>query len=90
MTDPHTALRDAVALISGCLAEPEPLLDDTLGSVLNDLADADPNDVIVAFAGISVALVRAVAHDTPYTPHDYWNQRAAGLCARLADVENTP
>ncbi|MFC4611159.1 hypothetical protein ACFO9E_25695 [Streptomyces maoxianensis] len=88
MSAMHNTLRDAVAVISGCLADPEPALDKALDSVLEDLQDANPMDIVAAFAGITLGLVEDLAHGTPDTREDYWQGRAARLSAHITEMEN--
>lgn len=88
MTDLADTVRDVVAVISGCLADPEPTLNRTLDHVLTDLQQANQMDIVAAFAGITLALVDDLAHGTPDTREDYWRGRANELAARLTEMEN--
>ncbi|MEV8307858.1 hypothetical protein AB0P36_10965 [Streptomyces flavidovirens] len=84
----HDTVRDAVALISGCLADSEPVIDSALESVLEDLEQASAIDVVAAFASITVTLVSDLADGTPDTREDYWRTRAGRITRRLTEVEN--
>ncbi|WP_236244519.1 hypothetical protein [Streptomyces sp. CC210A] len=84
----HQTIRDAVALITGVLAAPEPLLDQQLEEVVSDLESADPLDVLATFASISVALTQHLADQTPHTPQELWQTYASTISTHLAEQEN--
>jgi len=91
MTALHTTLLDVVALVGGGIAEldtPDDQIGQAVTAIVNDLQAADPDDVVTAFLGVTLALVERLAKRTGETPEEYWNHTAAGLSARLAGLEN--
>lgn len=91
MTSLHSALRDITALVGGGISElrtDDPDMGRVLNGVLSDLQAADPDDVLVAFLGVTIALTERLAQHAGTTPTDYWNRTAAGMSARLAELEN--
>ncbi|MEV7994928.1 hypothetical protein AB0O67_24350 [Streptomyces sp. NPDC086077] len=72
MTTRATTVRDAVALITGALADPEPAIDRTLDQIIEDLEQAEPIDVITAFAAFTTGLARDLALVTGECSEDIW------------------
>ncbi|MEV8554833.1 hypothetical protein AB0L04_34135 [Streptomyces glaucescens] len=86
MTDNRaTTVRDAVALITGILAEPEPTLDRTLDTVVADLEHADPIEVIATLAGFTAGLTRELALATDSLSEDVWQGYADRIATRLLE-----
>lgn len=86
---PARALRDAVALITGVLADPEPnqLLDTVLETVIDDLRTTEPADTVAVFAGIVTHLVDELAATTATPRGELWQGIAEHVSARLTSRE---
>ncbi|WP_180685322.1 hypothetical protein [Streptomyces gossypiisoli] len=80
-----TTVRDAVALITGVLADPEPALDSTLSQVVEDLEHAEPLHIIEAFTGFTVGLTRELARHTGELGEDVWQGYANHITQRLTE-----
>lgn len=91
MITPHDTLRDVVALVGGGIAErsiDDPELSRAVSAVMDDLHTAQQDDVVTAFLGVIISLVDRLARITNETPEEYWSHTAAGVSARLAEMEN--
>ncbi|MGW2292285.1 hypothetical protein [Streptomyces phaeochromogenes] len=76
-------VRDAVALISGAISDPEPVLDRQLQDVVADLEAADALDVVSVFAGVVVGLLSDLSTATLTPRADLWQDVAARITERL-------
>lgn len=77
-------LRNAVALVTGVLAESEPVLERQLDEILRELDQADQLDVITGFAGLVDQFAKAID-----VPRDVlWQAIAARVAGRLTEGDN--
>lgn len=83
MTTRANTVRDAVALITGVIADPEPHVDRILDTVVADLEQADTLDVIATLAGFTAGLARELAHATDSLSEDVWQGYANRITSRL-------
>jgi hypothetical protein len=65
-------VRDTIALITGCLEDAEPGLDEVLDEVLADLVDAKPLEIAVAFAAVVVHMLDTISLATGRERKGLW------------------
>lgn len=82
--------RDAVALVTALLDKPAADVDHALDCVLADLSKCDGDTLVVAFAGILVAVLTDTAHLIEEPVTELWSQYAQQINGIIEQEERQP